>query len=63
MAQLEQEFYTVQETAELLRLNVNTVYKWIRAGKLERVKISPRAVRVKAESIARLLDSGEEQQN
>lgn len=55
MAQLEQDLYTVQETAELLRLNPNTVYKWIRAGKLERVKISPRAVRVTAESIARLL--------
>ena len=61
MAQLEQDLYTVQETAELLRLSPNTVYKWIRAGKLQRVKISPRAVRVTAESIERLL-AGEAQQ-
>ena len=32
---MEDKYYTIQEIADLLKVNYMTVYRWIRAGKLE----------------------------
>lgn len=34
-----ENYYTPQEVAQKLKLNVRTLYKWIREGKLKAVKI------------------------
>ena len=36
----KQEFYTTQELAEKLRVNIMTIYRYIKAGKLKAYKIS-----------------------
>ena len=38
MAQ-EKEFYTTRELAEKLRVNIMTIYRYIKAGKLKAYKI------------------------
>jgi len=35
----EREFYTAQELAESLRVNIMTIYRYIKAGKLKAHKI------------------------
>jgi len=35
----KQEFYTTQELAEKLRVNIMTIYRYIKAGKLKSYKI------------------------
>lgn len=35
----KQEFYTAQELAEKLRVNIMTIYRYIKAGKLKAHKI------------------------
>ncbi|EKE11106.1 MAG: hypothetical protein ACD_15C00137G0003 [uncultured bacterium] len=35
----EKEFYTAQELAEKLRVNIMTIYRYIKAGKLKAYKI------------------------
>ena len=32
---MEDKFYTTQEIADILKVDYMTVYRWIRAGKLE----------------------------
>ncbi len=32
---MEDKYYTIQEIADILKVNYMTVYRWIRAGKLE----------------------------
>ena len=39
---MELEFYTPQEVAKKLRLNVNTVYEYIRMGKLRAARFGNR---------------------
>ena len=36
---MEEKYYTPQEIAELLKINYMTVYRWIRAGKLEAYQV------------------------
>jgi excisionase family DNA binding protein len=36
----EKEFYTAQELADKLRVNIMTIYRYIKAGKLKAFKIS-----------------------
>ena len=35
----QKEFYTAKELAEKLRVNIMTIYRYIKAGKLEAYKI------------------------
>ena len=35
----EEEFYTAKELAEKLRVNIMTIYRYIKAGKLKAYKI------------------------
>lgn len=36
---IENEFYTAQELAEKLRVNIMTIYRYIKAGKVKAYKI------------------------
>ena len=36
----KQEFYTAQELADKLRVNIMTIYRYIKAGKLKAYKMS-----------------------
>lgn len=36
---LMDNYYTPQQVAEKLQINIRTVYKWIREGKLKAVKV------------------------
>lgn len=35
---MKEEFYTAQELADILRVNIMTIYRYIKAGKLEAYK-------------------------
>ena len=39
--------YTVEETAELLKVDINTVYKWIKERKLSAIKLGGTTWRIK----------------
>jgi excisionase family DNA binding protein len=32
---MDDKYYTIQEIADILKVNYMTVYRWIRAGKME----------------------------
>lgn len=36
---MKDTYYTIQEIADLLKVNYMTVYRWIRAGKLEAYQV------------------------
>jgi len=36
---MEEKYYTSQEIATILKVNYMTVYRWIRAGKLEAYQV------------------------
>jgi len=52
------EFYTAQELAEKLKLNVMTIYRYIKAGKLAAHKIG-KEFRIQAEDYERFLKKSE----
>jgi excisionase family DNA binding protein len=54
---LTEQFLTVAEVAEMLKLNQQTIRNWIDAGTLPAVRIG-RRVRVKQSDLQRLLDAG-----
>lgn len=47
--------FTVEEAAEFLQVNINTITRWIKEGKLKAAKIG-RSWRIKRSEIERLLD-------
>lgn len=51
------QLLTVREVAERLRVTPRTVYLWIRAGKLNAIRVSERVTRVPAAEVARLARS------
>ena len=38
-SQIKEQFYTAKELAEKLRVNIMTIYRYIKAGKLKAYKI------------------------
>jgi len=50
---MEQQFFTIAEAAEMLRVSTKTVARWIASGKLEAVKPG-RDWRIPAAEIKRL---------
>jgi excisionase family DNA binding protein len=52
-----QEFLTVAEVAEILKLNQQTVRNWIDAGKLPAVHVG-RRVRIRRSDFDRLIEEG-----
>lgn len=52
----QKEFYTAQELAEKLRVNVMTIYRYIKAGKLKAYKIG-KEFRIDDKEVTRFLKS------
>jgi excisionase family DNA binding protein len=52
------EYLTVREVAELLKLNQQTVYNWIDAGKLPATRAGNRRVRMARADLDAFLDAG-----
>ncbi len=53
-----ENYYTPQEVANKLKLNVRTLYKWIREGKLKAVKVGD-VWRISETELNRLLNKEE----
>ncbi|MBX7244628.1 MAG: helix-turn-helix domain-containing protein [Candidatus Sumerlaeaceae bacterium] len=49
------ELWTVQRTARQLMVTPKRIYQYIRMGRLDSVKLGPRATRVTRESVDRFL--------
>jgi len=52
----QHEFYTAQELADKLRVNIMTIYRYIKAGKLKAYKIG-KDFRIEADEFAAFLNS------
>lgn len=48
-------YYTIKETAEILKIHVSTVYRLMKDGRLRYVRIGTRTVRIPASSFDALL--------
>lgn len=51
----KQEFYTAKELAEKLRVNIMTIYRYIKAGKLKAYKIG-KEFRIEKKEFQKFLD-------
>lgn len=40
-----EQYYTVEEFAQLLQVNKQTVYQWIYRGQIQSVQVTPRGAR------------------
>jgi putative molybdopterin biosynthesis protein len=56
MATKEKEFYKAEELSELLQVNVMTIYRYIKAGKLQAYKIG-KEYRIDRAEFKRFLDA------
>jgi len=56
MATKEKEFYKAEELSELLQVNVMTIYRYIKAGKLQAYKIG-KEYRIDRSEFKRFLDA------
>lgn len=54
----EKEFYTAQELAEKLQVNIMTIYRYIKAGKLKAYKIG-KEFRIDQVEFERFLNNAE----
>lgn len=53
---MEKDFYTAKELAEKLSVNVMTIYRYIKAGKLQAYKIG-KEFRIEKQEFEKLLQS------
>jgi len=53
---MEKEFYTAEELAGKLRVNIMTIYRYIKAGKLKAYKLG-KEFRIDKEEFNRFLES------
>lgn len=53
MSDFERAFYTVPQAAELLQVHENTIYRLVRAGKLEHYKVGQQ-IRIAAAELEKL---------
>jgi excisionase family DNA binding protein len=51
------ELLTVSETAEKLKVDEETIRRWLQTGKLKGIKISPQAWRVRQSDLDNFLQS------
>jgi excisionase family DNA binding protein len=54
----EDELLTRAQAAERLNVSIQSVRRWAEAGLLDEVQVGPRAVRVRAASVDRLMRDG-----
>ena len=62
MNSFDKPFYTVAEAAELLRVNEKTIYRMIKARKIEYYKVGVQ-IRISAAELERLKVPAENQEN
>ena len=43
----DSEYYTVREAADLLRVSVPTVWRWVRSGQLAAYRVGKRSIRIR----------------
>ena len=53
---IEDKYYTPQEIATILKVNYMTVYRWIRAGKLEAYQVQ-KHYRIKESDFEKFMES------
>ena len=53
---IEDKYYTPQEIATILKVNYMTVYRWIRAGKLEAYQVQ-KQYRIKESDFKKFMES------
>lgn len=54
-----QEFYTTEEVAALFKVNIESVRRWTRKGKLKAIKLGGKFIRISRTSIEKFIeDSG-----
>jgi excisionase family DNA binding protein len=46
-----------QDAAEMLSVDRDTIFRWIKAGKLPAAKLSPRVVRIRVADLEALLEA------
>ena len=51
----QEKFYTARELADILKLNIMTIYRYIKAGKLKAYKIG-KEFRIEKKEFQRFLD-------
>ena len=51
--------YTPEQVKEICYVNIETVYRWLRSGKLNGVKIGDKLWRIPSESLDEFLKKGE----
>lgn len=56
----EEQFLTVKEVADLLRVTRQAVHNWIRQGKLDAIKLGDRTLRIPAVAVERFIAEGRE---
>lgn len=49
------QIYTLQEVAEILKVNVRTIHRYLESGQLEAIKMGGRQWRVTKEALERFL--------
>lgn len=52
------DFYTAQEVADILRVNIMTVYRYVKAGKLNAYKLG-KEFRIEKKEFEKFLDKSE----
>jgi len=55
---MTQNHWTLQQVAELLQVNVRTVQRWIREGRMVATRIGPTLMRVSSDDLERFLRGG-----
>jgi len=57
MKKVKAQFYTVPETAKILRFSPLTIYKWIKKGKIKAAKFGNRSYRISRKELANFFQS------
>lgn len=51
-----QEFYTTEEVATLFKVNIESVRRWTRKGKLKAIKLGGKFIRISRASIEKFVE-------
>jgi len=57
---MEDRLYSPKEVAEYLRVDIQTIYRYIKAGRIKSVKFSRKGVRITAKSLERFIEENTE---
>jgi len=57
---MEDRLYSPKEVANYLRVDIQTIYRYIKAGRIKSVKFSRKGVRIPAKSLERFIEENTE---